>query len=169
LRQFKELHGLTKDSACCFPASNREGSVDGKTVSKQIGDRQMQFKNRRPLQRRRNDNTLVLAQGRRGEWTPHDLRRTAATMMQMLGIQPDVIDRCQNHVMPGSKVRRHYMHYDFADEKREAWQRLGEKLDSILGPAGAADDRQELAGSERGSFRSARLPAPARQTASMPI
>jgi hypothetical protein len=61
------------------------------------------------------------------------------------------------------------MHYDFADEKREAWQRLGEKLDSILGPAGAADDRQELAGSERGSFRSARLPAPARQTASMPI
>lgn len=169
LRQFKELHGLTKDSACCFPASNREGSVDGKTVSKQIGDRQMQFKNRKPLQRRRNDNTLVLAQGRRGEWTPHDLRRTAATMMQMLGIQPDVIDRCQNHVMPGSKVRRHYMHYDFADEKREAWQRLGEKLDSILGPAGAADDRQELAGSARGSIRSARLPAPARQTASMPI
>lgn len=132
LRQFKALYELTKESEWCFPASNNEGSIDGKTISKQIGDRQMQFKNRKPLQRRRNDNTLVLAKGKRGEWTPHDLRRTAATMMQQLGIQPDVIDRCQNHVMPGSKVRRHYMHYDFAEEKCEAWRRLGKKLDFVL-------------------------------------
>jgi integrase len=132
LRRFKALHALTGESEWCFPASNREGAINGKTVSKQIGDRQMRFKNRKPLQRRRHDNTLVLANGKRGEWTPHDLRRTASTMMQQLGVLPDVIDRCQNHVMPGSKVRRHYLHYDFADEKREAWERLGEKLDAIL-------------------------------------
>ena len=39
----------------------------------------MRFKNRKPLKNRRNDDTLVLSKGENGEWTPHDLRRTAAT------------------------------------------------------------------------------------------
>lgn len=136
LRHFKELHGLTGDgegkSEWCFPARQKEGHIDVKTVSKQVGDRQMRFKNRKPLKNRRNDDTLVLSKGENGEWTPHDLRRTAATMMQALGVSLDVIDRCQNHVMPGSKVRRHYLHHDYADEKREAWRKLGERLDAAL-------------------------------------
>lgn len=57
LRRFKALHALTGGSAWCFPASNRDGAINNKTVSKQIGDRQMRFKNRRPLQRRRHDDT----------------------------------------------------------------------------------------------------------------
>jgi hypothetical protein len=89
-----------------------------KTVTKQVGERQMRFKTRKLLAHRRDDNSLVLAGGTRGEWTPHDLRRTAATMIQWLRITPDVIDRCQNHALLGSKVRRHYLHYDYADEKR---------------------------------------------------
>lgn len=110
----------------------KEGHIDVKTVSKQVGDRQMRFKNRKPLKNRRNDDTLVLSKGENGEWTPHGLRRTAATMMQALGVSLDVIDRCQNHVMPGSKVRRHYLHHDYADEKHEAWRKLGERLDAAL-------------------------------------
>jgi len=51
-------------------------------VSKQVDDRQAQFKNRKALSRRRKDNILVLADGQNGDWTPHDLRRTGATMMQ---------------------------------------------------------------------------------------
>jgi integrase len=93
----------------------------------------MQFKVRKPLKNRRHDNTLVLAGGVNGEWTPHDLRRTGATMMQALGVSLDIIDRCQNHVLAGSKVRRHYLHHDYADEKREAWERLGAELQTILG------------------------------------
>lgn len=69
------------------------------------------------LKNRRSDDALVLAGGKDGAWTPHDLRRTGATMMQALGISLELIDRCQNHV-PGSKVRRHYMLHDYADEKR---------------------------------------------------
>ena len=84
------------------------------------------------LKGRRHDDTLVLGGGENGEWTPHDLRRTASTMMQSLRVSPDVIDRCQNHALPGSKVRRHYLHYDYAEEKREAWRLLGERLDAIL-------------------------------------
>ena len=53
LRAFNELHAMTgpdgSDSAWCFPASQRDGHIDLKTVSKQVGDRQMKFKNRRPL------------------------------------------------------------------------------------------------------------------------
>lgn len=92
----------------------------------------MRFKQRKQLKGRRNDDTLVLANGARGEWTPHDLRRTAATMMQRLGVVPDIIDRCQNHQMPGSRVRRHYLHHDFADEKRDAWDRLGAELERVF-------------------------------------
>lgn len=130
--QFRALKELTGDSTWCFPARDRTQPIDAKTMSKQIGDRQMRFKERRALKGRRNDNSLVLAQGRFGAWTPHDLRRTAATMLQALGVAPDVIDRCQNHVLPGSKIRRHYLHYDYAREKREAWTRLGAEVDRVL-------------------------------------
>lgn len=132
LRQFTALHKLTGESDWCFPAQQKEGPLDSKTIGKQIGDRQMRFKKRKHLQRRRHDDSLVLGEGENGEWTAHDLRRTAATMMQAMKVSPDVIDRCQNHVLPGSKVRRHYLHHDYAEEKREAWRLLGERLDLIL-------------------------------------
>lgn len=132
LEQFEALQVLTGETAWCFPARQQEGHVFVKTVSKQVGDRQTRFKNRKPLAHRRNDDSLVLSDGKNGEWTPHDLRRTASTMMQALRISPDVIDRCQNHVLPGSKVRRHYLHHDYAEEKREAWRLLGERIQAIL-------------------------------------
>lgn len=132
IAKFKELHQLTGSGKWCFPASDGEGPLDPKTMSKQIGDRQIQFKARKELRSRRNDNSLVLAGGRNGAWTPHDMRRTGATMMQKLGIVPDTIDRCQNHVLPGSKVRRHYLHYDFVQQKLDAWEELGKELQNIL-------------------------------------
>jgi integrase len=135
LGKFKVLHGLTGHTQFCFPSRNNdEKHVDIKSVSKQIGDRQTQFKSRNgPLKNRRNDNSLVLGAGRNGEWTPHDMRRTGSTMMQLLKIPNDVIDRCQNHVMAGSRVRRHYLHHEYLDEKREAWASLGDHLERILG------------------------------------
>lgn len=57
---------------------------------------------------------------------------TCTTMMQGLGVSLEIIDRCQNHVLPGSKVRRSYMHHDYAVEKRAAWAALGEKLSQLL-------------------------------------
>ncbi|WP_226929479.1 tyrosine-type recombinase/integrase [Janthinobacterium aquaticum] len=138
LDQFKQLHAHTGHSAWCFPARNNAGSIEGKSISKQVGDRQSMFKKNRdgtpraPLKNRRSDDTLVLAGGKNGSWTPHDLRRTGATMMQALGISLEQIDRCQNHVLPGSKVRRHYMLHDYANEKRAAWSALGESLAAVL-------------------------------------
>ena len=132
-KKFVELFELTGSSQWCFPSRDYQAHVDLKSVTKKISDRQICFKNRTDtLKGRVNNNALVLADGLRGDWTPHDLRRTGATMMQALGIPLEVIDRCQNHVLTGSKVRRHYMHYDYAQEKAEAWQMLGQKIDEIL-------------------------------------
>lgn len=129
---FSKLRQLTGHSQWCFPAKHHDGHVDLKVVTKQVGDRQSRFKNRKPLAHRRHDDTLVLSGGLNGEWTPHDLRRTGATMMQASGVSLDVIDRCQNHVLAGSRVRRHYLHQDYAAEKKEAWNLLGNKLIDIL-------------------------------------
>jgi integrase len=140
LAQFRALHELSGRSEWCFPARNKPGHVDVKSISKQVGDRQARFKKsrdgtpRKPMANRCHENTLVLSGGARGAWTPHDLRRTGATLMQALGVSLEVIDRCQNHVLAGSKVRRHYLHHDYADEKRQAWDLLGEHLSFILRP-----------------------------------
>lgn len=132
LRQFRKLHARTGKTHWCFPGRDATNHVDVKSVSKQIGDRQHQFKQRKALRNRRNDNSLVLASGENGEWTPHDLRRTGATMMQALGVMPDVIDRCQNHVLAGSRVRRHYLKHDYADETKQAWAKLGGAIEAAL-------------------------------------
>lgn len=55
-----------------------------------------------------------------------------ASTDSMVNARLQVIDRCQNHVLPGSKVRRSYMHNDYADEKRAAWVALGAKLSTII-------------------------------------
>ena len=129
LAQFKKLHALTGDSEWAFPARYKEGHVCEKTVTKQVGDRQVKFKARtRKLKCRVENNSLVLGEE---EWTPHDLRRTGATLMQKLKVSREVINLCQNHVI-GSKIDRVYLLDDYADEKREAWNKLGDRLEAIL-------------------------------------
>lgn len=138
LEQFHALHEITGHSDWCFPGRGDSSHISVKAISKQIGDRQTMFKKngadgpRRKMKNRRQDNTLVLSGGSQGDWVSHDLRRTGATIMQSLRVPLDIIDRCQNHVLPGSKVRRHYLHHDYAEEKQDAWRRLGEHLRSLL-------------------------------------
>jgi len=128
--KFKQLHTLTGDTLWAFPARYKDGHVCVKSATKQIGDRQIKFKRRtKKLQARVENNSLVLSDT--DEWTPHDLRRTGATMMQQLKVDRDVINLCQNHVI-GSKVDRVYLLDEYADEKREAWYKLGDRLKAIL-------------------------------------
>jgi len=53
-------------------------------------------------------------------------------MMRALGILLKLIDRRQSHVLMSSRVRRHYMLHDYADEKRAAWAALGERLGNLI-------------------------------------
>lgn len=130
LGQFKQLHALTGSEKYAFPAKYKDNEhVDLKSVSKQIGDRQLQFKNRtKKLAFRIENNSLVLGDK---EWTPHDLRRTGATLMQKLKVSRDVINLCQNHKI-GTQVDQSYLLDDYADEKREAWNKLGDRIEAIL-------------------------------------
>jgi hypothetical protein len=133
ISQFKSLHILTGHTKYLFPSMSAQLHVDVKTVSKLVGDSQCMFKKlTKPLSGRRNDNSLALNKGLDGDWNTHDLRRTGATMMQSLGIDLNVIDRCQNHVLEGSKVRRSYLHHKYHDEKKIAWQKLSDELDAIF-------------------------------------
>lgn len=134
IEQFKILKAETGNTDFCFPSRNKPTHVCTKSVSKQIGDRQVSFKNRnKPLSGRLHNDDLVLSAGDNGEWTPHDLRRTGSTMMQKLGVSPDIIDRCQNHVIETkSKTRKNYQHYDYTKEKAEAWRLWGDHLEVLL-------------------------------------
>jgi hypothetical protein len=67
---------------------------------------------------------------------PHWLHVAADVCAQAtipkLGVGLDIIDRCQNHALAGSKVRPHYMHHEYADEKRAAWAALRERSTFLL-------------------------------------
>lgn len=77
--------------------------------------------------RSKNNQELVLAGGK---WTPHDLRRTGATLMIKFGVAPDVVEKCLNHTEE-NKVKRIYQRYNYKDEQKAAWKLLGENLDLI--------------------------------------
>lgn len=114
-------------SAWVMPASHKDGHVCLKSLAKQIGDRQRgegaPMKNRSKL-----TDALILP---RGKWTPHDLRRTGATLMGGLGVRPDVIEKCLNHVEQNALVRI-YQRQSLEAEQREAWRLLGERLALLL-------------------------------------
>jgi len=132
LNQFKELHLLTGDTKWAFPAIYTDSHVCVRSASKQIGDRQVMFKSRtKKLQGRVENNNLVLGEQ---EWTPHDLRRTGATMMQgLLGLNNGLLvtDLCLHHkVITGSA--KHYLFEEYKEPMREAWQLLGSRLEAIF-------------------------------------
>lgn len=123
LSQFQVMRQHTGLTAWVFPATRLDGPVCPKTVSKQVADRQRGESD--PMSgRTKQTNSLVLTGGK---WTPHDLRRTGATLMAELGILSDVIDRCQNHTEQ-NKVKRIYQRAQYEAPMREAWQRLGDRL-----------------------------------------
>ena len=65
-----------------------------------------------------------------GRWTPHDLRRTAATVMGELGVRPDVIEKCLNHT-DENKIKRTYQRQVMAPERKAAFDALGARLELL--------------------------------------
>ncbi len=64
-------------------------------------------------------------------FTVHDLRRTARTHLQALGVSPHVAERCLNHKIKG--VAGIYDRYDYFEERRDAlerWARLIAEIES---------------------------------------
>jgi integrase len=63
-------------------------------------------------------------------FTPHDLRRTAATWLGRSGVRPDTIDRLLNHAE--GRISRTYNRAGYDMEKRQAAVLLGSRVEAIL-------------------------------------
>jgi integrase len=102
--------------------------MDTDSITSQIRDRQLRFYDRAAhAKRTRRESALVLGDEK---WTPHDLRRTAATLMQSLGVLPAVIEATLNH-REQNRMARIYQRYDYAKEKARAWHLIGERLEML--------------------------------------
>ena len=77
-------------------------------------------------------------------WTLHDLRRTAKTLMVRAGVRPDISERVLGHVIAG--VEGTYDRHSYADEKREALEKLATIIERVLTPTSnitALKDRKD--------------------------
>lgn len=124
--QFSKLHAITGDLEWVYPSRDGLTHVCPKTVTKQISDRQREGGSRYKGRSKKHD-ALMLP---RGKWTPHDLRRTGATMMAELGVMGAIIERCLNHV-EANKVARIYNRHSPREQMKEAWELLGKELERL--------------------------------------
>jgi integrase len=124
VEQFSRLAIHNGQSEWCYPNTKNTGPVCAKTMSKQVGDRQLR-PDRKPMANRSAlCHSLELPGGR---WTLHDLRRTGATMMVAMQVIPEVAERCLNHAEQ-NRIKRTYQHHSYAKEMKQAWDLLGERL-----------------------------------------
>jgi integrase len=65
-------------------------------------------------------------------WTPHDVRRTARSLMSRAGVLSDHAELCLGHVLVG--VRGTYDRYEYYDEKKAAFEKLAALIERILNP-----------------------------------
>lgn len=74
----------------------------------------------------------MVARQKRAEvtWTPHDLRRTAATMMREGGVPVHDVEAVLNHAPP--RLVRVYQRHDPMKEKSAALAALAERLEEVL-------------------------------------
>jgi integrase len=87
--------------------------------------------------KRRLDKKLAELRAKAGRepmanWTLHDLRRSARSLMSRAGVPSDNAERVLGHVIPG--VRGVYDRHAYLDEKRDALDRLAALVATILNP-----------------------------------
>lgn len=119
-------HSLSEE--WCFPNRTLTSHVCLKTITKQVSDRQLTNDVKRISKRTKNCQALLLSNGK---WTPHDLRRTCATMMTSLGTLPDIAEKCLNH-KEQNRMKRTYQQHNYDLEKKIAWETLGDRLNSLI-------------------------------------
>ncbi|MEQ1950149.1 tyrosine-type recombinase/integrase [Mesorhizobium yinganensis] len=104
-----------------FPGVRTLGSLTPAAVAQAIGKRKVGAAG--------SETVLGIAR-----WTCHDLRRSAATHMEELGVSPFVIGHVLNHatVTKGSITSRVYARYTYDKEKRAALDLWAARLMAII-------------------------------------
>lgn len=68
------------------------------------------------------------------DWTLHDLRRTARSLMARAGVRQEIAERCINHVSGRGVLVEIYDQHDYATEVRDAFERLAGIILNIVDP-----------------------------------
>ncbi len=117
----QEAWALSQDSPHLFPSPRTARPILASAVDHAV---------------RRNREVFGLE-----HWTPHDLRRTAATQMAESKVSHFVLKKVLNHV--GKKdVTDTYDQHDYMPEKRQALEGWARRLQSVI--AGKLDNVVEL-------------------------
>jgi integrase len=66
------------------------------------------------------------------DWTLHDLRRTARSLLSRAGVASDIAEICLGHVLPG--VRGVYDRHEYHEEKKRAFEALAAQIARIVDP-----------------------------------
>jgi len=78
---------------------------------------------------------LAIAGAEIPAWTLHDLRRSAATRMAMLGVRAEVVDRVLNHQAGTVRgVAAIYNRFSYEPERRVALETLSQHVEALLSP-----------------------------------
>tara|TARA_X000000950_G_scaffold83275_1_gene104807 strand:- start:22014 stop:23291 length:1278 start_codon:yes stop_codon:yes gene_type:complete len=125
LNKFKRLYEARTSETWIFPSRDGESHINRRTISKQVTDRQQEI----PINGRTKDHDTLILSG--GHWTVHDLRRTAATTMQELGVFPHIIQKCLNQTVD-DPIMQTYQRSELKNAQKEAFEKLGEYLESAL-------------------------------------
>lgn len=129
IARFDELKAAYPHEIWVLPNVRRDGPIDSRTINKQLQDRQ---RDKVPMRNRSQQTDALLLPD--GQWKPHDLRRTGATLMGDLGISGDVIERCLNHTETNT-LKRIYQRSKMMDERKEAFEKLSIYLSDIYAAA----------------------------------
>jgi integrase len=117
----REAWGLSGDSPWLFPSRTTDVAIDGHAATTAIlrGRAKLALKNFRV----------------------HDLRRTAATRMAEMGVNPYTVSLVLNHISTSKSTitSKVYLKYQFDREKREALHAWGARLERIIAGTDASD------------------------------
>ena len=106
-----------------FAGRDQMKPICEKLISKAVRDRIRSV----PLKKRTPKVGSLLLSG--GEWSPHDLRRTMASRMGDLGIEPHIIERCLNHIQQG--IVGVYQRQEYLAARKEALLLWGNTLSQL--------------------------------------
>jgi integrase len=109
------IEGQSRDGAYVFPCSTG-GAFSAHSKGKAALDR-----------------AIAAAGATVADWTLHDLRRTARSLMARAGVRPDIAERVLNHAIVG--VAQVYDRHSYEAEKGQALETLARMIDSIIHPA----------------------------------
>ena len=122
---FKQAKTLSGDSRWVFPSSKGQ-PITPRSISRAIRNNSEKKPSANPKHTPPYGDFFEI-----DHFTPHDLRRTATSMMTSLKIAEHDVSKVLNHTIQ-TVTNKHYNHYSYDKEKQKALRTWDRKLTAIL-------------------------------------